>query len=360
MLQDCDPVHIPLQIKREDVRDLPKELHTLAELATRVDVTRELKGFLRKLWDQIVSLIVAFLQKTRPPGSRIWWCPTAKFSALLLHAAGPQRKGERNLPSLYIPSYTPTLPALIRARRCDPPSSVTDQKRLIAISQATAAGESKLHSVGAELANVGQLVDGLTTFMRVDGEESCISRVVEKLGKNKWVHLACHGLPNPTKPFESAFALYDGHLTIQWIIGCELKNPEFAYLSACDTTVGDEESPDEVIHLAAAIQFLGYRSVIGTMEVVNDRETNKITSTFYPHTVDGSGRLDHTRAALALNRTMKAADVPFDQRILYIHLGALLPSSLCIALGQCHCNYYEMCCSLFRVPCRRDTEPNCI
>ena len=322
VLLDRDPVHIPLQVTLKDVRDLSTELRTLSVCATRVDMTRELAFFLRKLWDQIVSPIVDFLQTTHSPGSRIWWCPTAEFTLLPLHAAGPHRKGQRNLPNLYISSYTPTLTALIRARRCDPPSSVTDQKRLIAIGQATAAGESKLLSVGAELANIGQLVDGLATFTRVDGEESCISRVVEELGKNEWVHLACHGLPNPTEPFKSAFALHDGHFTIQRIIGCELKNPEFAYLSACHTTVGDEESPDEVIHLAAAMQFLGYRSVIGTMWAVDDGETDKITSTFYKHMVDESGRLDHTRAAFALNKTMLSVDIPFDQRILYIHLGA--------------------------------------
>ena len=322
VLLDRDPVHIPLQVTLEDVRDLSTELRTLSVCAMRVDMTRGLAFFLRKLWDQIVFLIVDFLQTIHPPGSRIWWCPTAEFTLLPLHAAGPHRKGQRNLPDLYISSYTPTLTALIRARRCGPTSSLTAQKRLIAIGQATAAGESKLHSVGAELANIGQLVDGLATFTRVDGEESYVSRVVEELGKNEWVHLACHGLPNPTEPFKSAFALYDGHFAIQRMIGCELKNPEFVYLSACHTTVGDEESPDEVIHLAAAMQFLGYRSVIGTMWAVDDGETNKITSTFYKHMVDESGRLDHTRAAFALNKTMKTVDILFDQRILYIHLGA--------------------------------------
>ena len=241
---------------------------------------------------------------------------------LPLHAAGPYRKGQRNLPDLYISSYTPTLTALIRARRHDPPSFVATQKRPVAIGQATAAGESKLLSVGAELDNIGQFVDGLAMFTRIDGEECCISRMVEELGKNEWVHLACHGLPDRKELFQSAFALHDGHFTIQRIIGCDLKNPEFAYLSACHTTVGDEESPDEVIHLVSAMQFLGYRSVIGTMWAVDDGETNKITSTFYKHMVDESGRLDHTRAAFALNKTMKSVHIPFDQRILHIHLGA--------------------------------------
>jgi CHAT domain-containing protein/tetratricopeptide (TPR) repeat protein len=319
---DRYPVHIPLQITKENVQDLSTELDTLTVLAKKVDVTRDLGSFLRKLWDQIVSPIVDSLQTTLPSQSRIWWCPTAEFSVLPLHAAGPYRKGQQNLPHIYISSYTPTLTALIRSRRRDPSNSTVEQKCFIAIGQANAAGETELVSVGAELDTIGQRVDGLATFTRIDGEESCTSRVVEELGKNEWVHLACHGLPNRKQPFDSAFALHDGHFTIQRIIGCDLKNPEFAYLSACHTTVGDKESPDEVIHLASAMQFAGFRSVIGTMWAVDDGETNKITSTFYMHMVDESGCLDHTLAAFALNKTMKSVNIPLDQRILYIHLGA--------------------------------------
>ena len=319
---DRDPVHLPLQITQQDARDLSKELHTLTTRAKRADVTKELAFFLRKLWNQVVSPIVDCLQTSHPPQSRIWWCPTAEFSVLPLHAAGPYRNGQRNLPHLYISSYTPTLTALIRARGRDPANLPTGQKHFIAIGQAKATGENELFSVGAELENIGQLVDGLATFTRIDGEESCVSRVVEELDKNEWVHLACHGLPNRKQPFESAFALHGGHFTIQRIIGCDFKNPEFAYLSACHTTVGGEESPDEVIHLASAMQFVGFRSVIGTMWAVDDGETNKITSTFYKHMVDKSGRLNHTRAAFALNKTMEYVDIPFDQRILYIRLGA--------------------------------------
>ncbi|KAI9573806.1 CHAT domain-containing protein [Boletus coccyginus] len=283
VLLDREPVHIPLHITQEGVQELSTGLHALTVRARRLDVMRELAGFLRKLWDQIVSPIVDFLRTTHPSQSRIWWCPTAEFSVFPLHAAGPYRKGQRNLPDIYISSYTPTLSALIRARRRDPSSPATQRKCFIAIGQAKAEGENELVSVGAELDNIARRIDGHATFMRIDGEESCISRVVEELGKNDWVHLACHGLPNPKKPFESAFALHDGHFTIQRIIGCDLKNPEFAYLSACHTTVGDEESPDEAIHLASAMQFAGFRSVIGTTWAVDDGETNRITSTFYRH-----------------------------------------------------------------------------
>ncbi|KAF8434591.1 CHAT domain-containing protein [Boletus edulis BED1] len=323
IMPDGDPVHIPLQITLESVHDLSKELHTLTVRAARADVTREFAIFLRKLWDHIVFPIVDFLRTTTPPRSRIWWCPTGEFSALPLHAAAPYRKGQQSLSDLYISSYTPTLTALIRARRHSPSTSVASQgKHFVAIGQAKAAGETELPSVGAELDIIGQSVSDLATFMRIDGEDSCVSRVIEELGKNEWVHLACHGLPNRTQPLDSAFALHDGHFTVQQIIGCDLKNPEFAYLSACHTTVGYEESPDEVIHLASAMQFVGFRSVIGTMWAVDDGATTAIASTFYQYMVDEVGRLDHTRAAFALNKTMKSVKIPFDQRILYIHLGA--------------------------------------
>ena len=321
---DRDPVHIPLQITQQSVRHLSMELYTLPMLAKWGDVTRGLESFLRKLWDQIVSPIVDCLQTTHPSRSRIWWCPTAEFSVLPLHAAGPYKEGRHNLPDLYISSYTPTLTALIRARRPDPSNSTTEMKRFIAIGQSQAYGFNQLlfPSVCAELDNVGQHIEGLATFTRIDGEESCTSRVVEELGKNEWVHFACHGLPDREQPFESGFCLHDGLFTIQRIIGCDLKNPEFAYLSTDYTTVGDEDNPDEVIHLVSAMQFAGFRSVIGTMWRVNRGETNKITSTFYKHMVDESGRLDHTRAAFALNETMKSVDVSLDQRTLYIHVGA--------------------------------------
>ena len=176
--------------------------------------------------------------------------------------------------------------------------------------------------MGTELDNIGRLVDGLAAFTRIEGEDACISNAADKLGRNEWVHFACHGIPSQERPFESAFALHDGGFTVQRIIQCNPQNPEFAYLSACHTTVGDKESPDEVIHLAAAMQFAGFRSVIGTMSAVDDSQTNKIIPMFYDLMIDESGRLDYTRAARALRLTMKQVDVPMDQRILYIHLGA--------------------------------------
>ena len=161
VLHDRDPVHIPLQITQENVRGLATELRTLTAHARRADVTKELAFLLRRLWDQVVWPIVDFLQATHPSESRIWWCPTAEFSVPPLHTTGPFRKGRRNLPDLYISSYTPTLTTPIRARRHDPQNSSFERKRFIAIGQARVVGESEVLSVDAELDSIGQHISHL-------------------------------------------------------------------------------------------------------------------------------------------------------------------------------------------------------
>ena len=281
--------------------------------------------FLRELWDEVVSPIVTILQEFHPPRSRIWWCPTAELSLLPLHAAGSFRKDRPSLSDLYISYVIHTLTALIRARQKRPLDAFVDQHRFLVVGQAQAPGECELVSVNTELSNISQRIGSVATLSCVQDQDATMAKVAGELQKNELVRLACHGIPDPKKPFESGLALGDGLLKVEHIMRYDSQNAQFAYLSACHTTVGDEESPDEVIHLAAAARFPGFRSVIGTMWVVDDGHTNEITPKFYQYMLDESGRLDRTRAALALHRTMNSlrlSKIPLDQRILYIHIGA--------------------------------------
>ncbi|KAG1791886.1 uncharacterized protein HD556DRAFT_1214568, partial [Suillus plorans] len=58
---------------------------------------------------------------------------------------------------------------------------------------------------------------------------------------------------------------------------------EFAFLSACHTAVGDEEMPDEVIHLATGIQFSGFKNVVGTLWEVDDAVAKHVVEVFYEY-----------------------------------------------------------------------------
>jgi CHAT domain-containing protein len=80
------------------------------------------------------------------------------------------------------------------------------------------------------------------------------------------VHIACHGLQNMVDPLQSAFHLSDDRrITVSDLMELNLKHAHLAFLSACETAKGDKEQPDQAIHLAATMLFVGFRSVIGTM-----------------------------------------------------------------------------------------------
>ncbi|KAG2071257.1 hypothetical protein BDR04DRAFT_1098657 [Suillus decipiens] len=115
----------------------------------------------------------------------------------------------------------------------------------------------------------------------------------------------------------------DGSLMIKDIIRSDRQNPEFAFLLACHTTVGDGKSPNESIHLAAAMKFSGFRSVTGSMWSVDDDVARQVASAFYGYLVDSSGRLDCTRAAVALHKTMKSLrkNILLEQQIVFVHIG---------------------------------------
>jgi hypothetical protein len=57
-------------------------------------------------------------------------------------------------------------------------------------------------------------------FTRIDAEESCTSRVAEDISKNEGstLRVMVYQIGNNRSRFESAFALHDGHFTVQHII----------------------------------------------------------------------------------------------------------------------------------------------
>ncbi|KAG0693255.1 CHAT domain-containing protein, partial [Suillus ampliporus] len=323
VLSAQDPVHVPLNITQTEVSELSSEFQSLAEQFGVSDHQDELVSILRNVWDDIVDPVVQALRESKvPPGSRIWWCPTAEFTRLPLHAAGPYEKKKENLSHIYISSYTPTLTTLIRARQ--QVSRDASPQRFVAIGQGNPDKGKELKCVAPELAVVALHVGPFVSFTSLADSHATVQGALDALSHNEWLHLACHGMPNRQQAFESSFAMRDGPLMIKDIVRSHWQDPEFAFLSACHTTVGHEKSPDESIHLAAAVQFSGFRSVIGSMWSVDEEATLQMVSAFYANLLDGSGRLDCTRAAVALHKAVKKLwrnKVPLEKQIVFIHVG---------------------------------------
>ncbi|KAG2146332.1 CHAT domain-containing protein [Suillus clintonianus] len=300
---------------------------------------KKLQVLLRIVWDEIMLPIVNVLQhdlKLRHR-SRIWLCPTAAFTSIPLHAANPfrvnvDRSGSEScLEDLYICSYTPTLSALIRARQAMK-TCATSSFAAIGQSQPGAGQGDVLPAVDSELEPVHTLVPPNIKFTNVSKDEATQAGALNALQCNTWVHLACHGKQDLEQPYNSCFAMRDKPVTLLDIMENNSPQAEFAFLSACHTAVGDEDTPDEAIHLAAGLQFSGFKSVVGTLWGVSDALAKHIVEAFYKKMFEDleDGVIDCTRAAWALNRATQAVKtkVPLEQRMVFIHIASSIPDEL--------------------------------
>jgi CHAT domain-containing protein len=206
--------------------------------------------------------------RSRP---RIHWCANGEFVFLPLHAAGiySGTLANRECCSDYIvSSYTPTISALLRAQVQTPTiRSIDVDMLLVGEDCAGSPAMSKLWNVRTELACVesSATTKHFGRTVEVIAREATVERVTERIKSASFVHLACHGLQHRTNALESGFYLNDGKLTISKLMELQLDRPWFAYLSACETAKGDAEQPDQVMHLAAAMLFAGFKHVIATM-----------------------------------------------------------------------------------------------
>jgi CHAT domain-containing protein len=144
------------------------------------------------------------------------------------------------------------------------------------------------------------------------------------MATHSWVHLACHAIQERTEPAGSGFALWDGVLTIADLSGQPTQQRGLAFLSACQTASGSTRHPDESIHPAAAMQFLGYRHVVASLWILADNPAASVTEAFYtalgPSDEPGSARV--ARAVHEAVHTLREAE-PTNPLIWapYIHLG---------------------------------------
>ncbi|KAG1817257.1 CHAT domain-containing protein [Suillus subaureus] len=331
-----EPHHVPLpSVTLTDLNNLKDRFARAIRHASIMGPKlprNDLIVLLRTVWEEIMLPIVNVLEHVLElkHGSRIWLCPTAAFTSIPLHAAHPfQTRADRSkepcLEDLYICSYTPTLSALVRSRQMMK-KRVTSSFVTIGQGQPGTGKGKALLAVDSELELVHKLVPATANGTTISGDAATRAGALKALEENTWVHLACHGKQDPAQPYNSHFVMKDEHLTLLDIMEKHVPHAEFAFLSACHTAVGDKETPDEVIHLAAGLQFSGFKSVIGTLWEVDDFVAKHVVKAFYENLFDGleeGGVMDCTKAAWALNRATHAVKtkVPLEQRMVFIHIG---------------------------------------
>ena len=91
----------------------------------------------------------------------------------------------------------------------------------------------------------------------LDGEAATVNQGITNMETHSCIHFACHAHQNTQEPLKSRFMLHDGALELSEIIKKQFIEADLAYLSACQTSKGDEKLSEEAVHLAAGMLAAG-------------------------------------------------------------------------------------------------------
>jgi CHAT domain-containing protein len=201
-----------------------------------------------------------------------------------------------------VSSYTPTISALLSARRLAArrPSTVPPGSFLL-LSLSATPGERPLPHVVAEAESIlSRLPPDQVTLL--DNGNATRQRVRHGLAAHRSVHLGCHAAQDLTDPSNGALVLHDGRLTVL-DLGRSRFDGDFAYLSACKTATGGVALAEESVSMASALHFAGFHRVIATLWSVQDAIAAQVADLVYAQMVEEDG-FNPGSAAFALHRAL--------------------------------------------------------
>jgi len=284
-----------------------------------------LRYVLKELYELVGRPVIKRLNRLNvPKQSRVWWYPTSVFCSLPLHAMGPipsDGNSPRYFMDLYIPSYIPSLEALIESRK--PRSQVISKPSILLVAQP----DENMPEALKEIRLVQAAGTHVTTLFSAKAKPAA---VLARLRDHSFAHIVSHGILEPGKPFEASFKLHRGRrLQLLDIVRSQLPDAEFAFLSACHTAeLTDESIADEMLHLAAAMQFCGFRSVVGTMWAMADTDGPDLAKYFYESVFSDEtrGERHYERTAVALRdavvKLRRKGGISLERWVNFVHYGA--------------------------------------
>jgi CHAT domain-containing protein len=244
-----------------------------------------------------------------------------------------------------VSSYTPTVTTLLRAQRA---ASILPRSDLALALVAEKRAQDRIfqtiYGVEKEIEHVAAVAKSNSTKVSHHlAGSTTVAGTATAMQTANIIHLACHGIQDIDDATKSGFCLGDGRLTITELMELKLDNAFLAFLSACETAKGDKKQPDQVMHLAAAMLFSGFKNVIATMwyvvhvawaigsqevltasRAIADDDGPQVAKWFYEELL-AKEVIDADNVAYALDMAvgkLRASGVPPSRWAPFIHMGA--------------------------------------
>ncbi|TFK17060.1 hypothetical protein FA15DRAFT_557312, partial [Coprinopsis marcescibilis] len=277
---------------RDDVQGSETEQHRKPQQSRAGPHGETLASILATLWIDVVKPILdalGFSALSELP--RIWWCATGPVAFLPLHAAGIYDNGNSETIFDYaVSSYTPTVTSLT-SRVKNARTSLDDTSGLFMVSQPDTPKLSRIPATMEEVRVIqAQLTSRGVRELMLEGSDATIEAGLREMENYNNVHFACHAIQDKKDPLQSGFHFHDGRVSLSTIVKKNLKDANLAFLSACQTSTGDEKLSEEAVHLAAGMLAAGYRGVVGTMWSISDNQAPEVAKDFYEYLLAGGGK----------------------------------------------------------------------
>lgn len=275
---------------------------------------------------------------------RIWWCTTGPLAFLPIHAGGIYTSGQLSpgtstkLSNFAISSFTPTVRVLVQISKKSRDALADSEKAgMLIISQVDTPEMPSIPGVSVEVEAIKRVfVETSTRYYCLEGQDAGVDRVKEQMDTYSSVHFACHACQDIVNPLNSGFYLHDGRLELSEIIKKHIAGADLAFLSACQTSTGDEKLSEEAVHLAGGMLAAGYRGVVATMWSIDDIHGPKLAEYFYENLLkkevdikSDSKELPSEGAARALHYATQQIHQILDNSeegllawVPYVHFGA--------------------------------------
>lgn len=164
-------------------------------------------------------------------------------------------------------------------------------KKMVAFANATL----DLPAAEKEGKDIAKLFPGSKVFAR---DEATRDNLMKFGSQGDALHLATHGVSNPTHPTKNYLKLSKGQkLDQEEILKLQLENTSVVTLSACDTALADDKDLDHNASLAEAFWIAGSPSVVATLWQVDDNSTGLLMTKFYEHLKTGTPKAEALRLA---------------------------------------------------------------
>ncbi|EIN05254.1 hypothetical protein PUNSTDRAFT_74990, partial [Punctularia strigosozonata HHB-11173 SS5] len=233
-----------------------------------------------------------------------------------------------------VSSYIPTIGSLLAARNAYLPILKDDVQALVAATPRSSISQwSDLINTREEARAIRAVLPSESIIELSPADDACIEggngitaeTLLKLLPQTNILHLACHGHQDLENPLQSGFILRDEELTIERLMPVPLPRAFMAFLSACETAKGDFKQPDQVVHLAAAMFFAGFKSIVATLWSMADADGPEIARSIYQNIFSSeSDHIDPDDIAYALDEAITklriAQPEPFRWEP-YVHIG---------------------------------------